>query len=181
MCEDSRNFRYCNQLNQPTYPKISNQRSQKSILWNFLKFSMNNHPTPGQILGELYGDHMITLAVITWNIFFIRKLFSTSLQIPKQSSSRGILVTNPSFDVILLTASRFYSLDWASSLLKKKKIISNSTNSVHYWSFWTTELSRVCFKDLFRAAVLFMNVCTWFIYEKMLVVMVEHFTTKDPC
>ena len=111
MCEDSRNFRYCNQLNQPTYPKISNQRSQKSILWNFLKFSMNNHPTPGQILGELYGDHMITLAIITWSTFFIRKLFSTSLQIPKQSSSRGILMTNLSFDVILLTASRFHSLD----------------------------------------------------------------------
>ena len=84
---------------------------------------MNNHPTPGLILGELYGDHMITLAVITWNIFFIRKLFSTSLQIPKQSSSRRILMTNPSFDVILLTALRFYSLDWTSSSSKKNKLI----------------------------------------------------------
>ena len=150
MCEDSRNFRYCNQLNQPTYPKISNQRSQKSILWNFLKFSMNNHPTPGQILGELYGDHMITLAVITWNIFFIRKLFSTSLQIPKQSSSRGILVTNPSFDVILLTASRFYSVDWASSLLKKNKLFLTRRIPLTSEAFWGRNLVESVLRIFFE-------------------------------
>ena len=66
ICQDSRNFRYCNQPNQPTYPKISNQRSQKSILWNFLKFCMNNHPTPGQILGELYGDHTKHFLVVCY-------------------------------------------------------------------------------------------------------------------
>ena len=69
MNEVTRNFRQCNHPNQPTYPKTSNQRSQKNIPWNFLKFCINNHPSLGQILGKLYGDHVITLAVIAKSIF----------------------------------------------------------------------------------------------------------------
>ena len=73
MCEVSRNLSKYNHPNQPTYPKISKQRSNGNILRNFLKFCMNNHPTLGQILGKLYGDHVITLAVIALNqkFFFI--------------------------------------------------------------------------------------------------------------
>ena len=71
MCEVSKNFSKYNHPNQPTYPNISKKCSSKSILQNFLKFCMNNHPTLGQILGKLYGDHEITLAVIAWNILFV--------------------------------------------------------------------------------------------------------------
>ena len=70
MCEVSRNLSKYNHPNQPTYPKISKKRSYKNIPRNFLKFCMNNHPTLGQILGKLYGDHVTTLAVIAKNIFF---------------------------------------------------------------------------------------------------------------
>ena len=69
MCEVPSNFSKYNHPNQPTYPKISKKRSYKNIPQNFLKFCMNNHPTLGQILGKLYGDHVITLAVIAQNIF----------------------------------------------------------------------------------------------------------------
>ena len=64
MCEVSRNLSKYNHPNQPTYPKISKQCSCENILRHFLKFGMNNHPTLGQIMGKLYGDHVITLAVI---------------------------------------------------------------------------------------------------------------------
>ena len=60
MCEVSRNLSKYNHPNQPTYPKISKQRSYENILRHFLKFCMNNHPTLGQILGKLYGDVVIT-------------------------------------------------------------------------------------------------------------------------
>ena len=64
MCEVSRNFSKYNHPNLPTYLNISKKRRSKSIQQNFLKFCMNNHPTHGQILGKLYGDHVITLAEI---------------------------------------------------------------------------------------------------------------------
>ena len=67
MCEVSRNLSKYNHPNQPTYPKISKQRSNGNILRHFLKFCVKNHPTLGQILGKLYGDHVITLAIITLN------------------------------------------------------------------------------------------------------------------
>ena len=80
MCEVSRNLSKYNHPNQPTYPKISKKRRSKSIQQNFLKFCMNNHPTLGQILGKLYGDHVITLAVIAQNIFFtLRKTLNSSM------------------------------------------------------------------------------------------------------
>ena len=45
MNEVSRNFRQYNHLNQPTYLKISNQRSQKNIPWNFWNFAWTTiHP-----------------------------------------------------------------------------------------------------------------------------------------
>ena len=44
--------------------KISKEHSYKNILQNFLKFCMKNYPTLGQILGKLYGGHVITLIVI---------------------------------------------------------------------------------------------------------------------
>ena len=65
MCEVSRNLSKYNHPNQPTYPKISKQRSYENILRHFLKFCMNNHATIGQILGKLDGDRVITFAIIT--------------------------------------------------------------------------------------------------------------------
>ena len=64
MCEISRNLSKYNHPNQPTYSKISKKHSYKNILQNFLKFCMKNYPTLGQILGKLYGGHVITLIVI---------------------------------------------------------------------------------------------------------------------
>ena len=64
MCKVSRNLSKYNHPNQPNCPKISKKRSCENILQNLLKFCMINHPTLGQILGKLYGDHVITLAVI---------------------------------------------------------------------------------------------------------------------
>ena len=64
MCEVQRNLSKYSHPNQPTCPKISKKCSYENILRNFLKFCMINHPTLGQILGKLYGDHVITLAVI---------------------------------------------------------------------------------------------------------------------
>ena len=46
------------------FQKILNKRSYKNIPHNFVKFCMNHHQTLGQILGMLYGDHVITLTVI---------------------------------------------------------------------------------------------------------------------
>ena len=71
MCKVSRDFSKYNHPNQPTYLKCSKKRSYEYIPQNFLKFCMNNHPTLGQILGKLYGDHVITLAVIAQSIFFM--------------------------------------------------------------------------------------------------------------
>ena len=96
MCEVSRNLSKYNHPNQPTYPKISKKRSYKNIPQNFLKFCMNNHPTLGQILGKLYGDHESTSAVIALNTTTSWVIFShplgdegySSYLTRKKSSSR---------------------------------------------------------------------------------------------
>ena len=78
---------------------------------------------------------------------FRSRLFSIRLQIPLQTSSREIILMNPSFIVISRTASRLFSLVSASSLLKKNKLFQTRriplARKAFGWRNWVDVVLRI--------------------------------------